>query len=444
MTETKHANLTLAGNDAQVYLQVAARIGHQLCRDAFWDGTRCTWLGWNMEFLGGQWVTAYTSCGPQLYAGTAGIALFLAELYAKTGDMQVKRTLEGAVNQILPLLAGIQGPQRIGFYSGVSGIAWAMARIADILQHEGLQQRALGEMRSLLQIAPDAQMLDVIGGSAGVIPALLQMATCHDQADLRELACRHGEHLLQLAIHRADGWSWDTMHVPGQPPLTGHSHGAAGVVTALLELYVDNGDERFLAGAEQGLRYEQSLFSAQHGNWPDLRNGMGQGAQSQACYNLAWCHGAPGIGLSRLRCLELLGAQAEQAAQLERDLQAALKTTADALAHPYQPGMGNFSLCHGACGNAELLLLAAQRRQEQAYWPLLHKIAREGCENFAFPELPWPCGVAGAGENPSLMLGLAGIGHFYLRLYDPQAVPSALIILPQSAGQGEQILSKVA
>jgi len=30
------------------------------------------------------------------------------------------------------------------------------------------------------------------------------------------------------------------------------------------------------------------------------------------------------------------------------------------------------------------------------------------------------------GETPNLMLGTAGIGYFYLRLYDSAAVPSVL------------------
>jgi lantibiotic modifying enzyme len=34
----------------------------------------------------------------------------------------------------------------------------------------------------------------------------------------------------------------------------------------------------------------------------------------------------------------------------------------------------------------------------------------------------------GGGETPNLMLGLAGIGYFYLRLYDPVKYPSVLII----------------
>jgi lantibiotic modifying enzyme len=44
-------------------------------------------------------------------------------------------------------------------------------------------------------------------------------------------------------------------------------------------------------------------------------------------------------------------------------------------------------------------------------------------------ECAWPSGVSG-GDNPGLLLGLAGTGYFYLRLSDPDAVPT--ILLPGS------------
>jgi lantibiotic modifying enzyme len=44
--------------------------------------------------------------------------------------------------------------------------------------------------------------------------------------------------------------------------------------------------------------------------------------------------------------------------------------------------------------------------------------------------LQWPCGAPGGAETPNLMLGLAGIGYFYLRLYDPIHTPSLLMVIP--------------
>ena len=60
-------------------------------------------------------------------------------------------------------------------------------------------------------------------------------------------------------------------------------------------------------------------------------------------------------------------------------------------------------------------------------------LGRQGIESFARHDLPWPCGVPGGGETPNLMLGLAGIGYFYLRLYDPGRFRSVLLLRPREA-----------
>lgn len=57
-----------------------------------------------------------------------------------------------------------------------------------------------------------------------------------------------------------------------------------------------------------------------------------------------------------------------------------------------------------------------------------------GIEGVIRPDLPWPCGLAQAGETPNLLLGLAGIGYFYLRLYDSAAVPSVLLVRAEDGG----------
>lgn len=409
-----------------VFLETADRIGRKLCRDALWDGKRCTWLGWSTEAIGQSWAPAYRSFSCELYSGTSGIALFLAELYRHTGDPEQRRALEGAVNQCLSLTGTLEGAARIGLYSGISGIAHALARIGFLLGHEQLTRRALDEMGALRNVQPDERLIDIIGGSAGAIPALLALGMAHDREDFTETAILHGDHLLAMAHKEDAGWSWDTMHIPGQRNLTGYSHGVAGIVTSLLELHVATGEARFREGALQGLRYERSLFSAAHNNWPDLRI-MNPGAPEQPpIYNMAWCHGAPGIGLSRLRCLALLGDDRE----MQGELSAAIQTTETALSMPWMHGMGNFSLCHGACGNAELLLMAARQLGRPELARVAEKVGWDGIQHYAQFDLPWPCGVQGAGETPGLMLGLAGIGHFYLRLHDPAAAPSVLLIAP--------------
>ena len=52
-----------------------------------------------------------------------------------------------------------------------------------------------------------------------------------------------------------------------------------------------------------------------------------------------------------------------------------------------------------------------------------------GIEHYLNSGISWPCGIKGT-ETPGLMLGISGIGNFYLRLFESQKITSPLIILP--------------
>ncbi len=90
----------------------------------------------------------------------------------------------------------------------------------------------------------------------------------------------------------------------------------------------------------------------------------------------------------------------------------------------------NFSLCHGNFGNAELLIQASDEFADDGYLKPVMELAEGAREKYLVGRNPWPCGVLNGGEAPNLMLGLAGIGYFYLRLYDRKKVPSVLIVGP--------------
>ena len=138
-------------------------------------------------------------------------------------------------------------------------------------------------------------------------------------------------------------------------------------------------------------------------------------------YSLGWCHGAPGIGLSRLRAYELL-----QREDIYEEAGAALRATYAPLAT--MPATAMFAPCHGAAGNAELFLAAFEVLGDEGYLAIAEAIGRQGLERYHEPRRPWPSGLTSGGQTPALMLGLAGIGYFYLRLYDRQSVPSLLLV----------------
>jgi lantibiotic biosynthesis protein len=200
--------------------------------------------------------------------------------------------------------------------------------------------------------------------------------------------------------------------------LCGYSHGAAGVGHALLELYAAKSDDRYRAAAESAFAYEQTWFD-HAGTWPDLR-GVARvtGYQAPAPPAGSWCHGAPGIALSRLRAQRILAEPREDAAT-------ATALTKDIACGLLQREPDDFSLCHGAAGIADVLLYAAPDDADARDLGLLG-IEIQAARGF-------PTGIP-ASPTPGLFLGLAGIGLLYLRLADP-TLATPLIVHLDSAGK---------
>ena len=71
----------------------------------------------------------------------------------------------------------------------------------------------------------------------------------------------------------------------------------------------------------------------------------------------------------------------------------------------------------GLAGNADILLVAAAAAADDEAAALARQVGEFGIEHYGGAG-SWPCGIAG-GVNQSLMLGISGIGYFYLRLNDP-------------------------
>jgi len=411
--------------NAAIFLDTAMAIGARLCRDALWDGPRCNWMGDSMEFESNSWTVVHRAFGPELYNGTSGIAFFLGQLYRATREKPFKTAAIGAALQAASRAGEISPAGRPAFYSGQTGIAYVLAELGELFDREDLLHNAFSLIEAQQPLQLDPNLLDVIAGSAGAIPALLRFYRKYTREVFLQLAVRHGEHLLKTANKRAEGSSWTTIAMPGQPDLLGFSHGTAGIACALLELHQSVQDRRYREAARNAFRYERHHFSAQHENWPDLRSSQAAqpGQKAEPSYAVAWCHGAPGIGLSRLRCFELTGDL-----ELRKDAEAAVRTTMKSLDPGLYGGQANFSLCHGLAGNAELLIYGAELLHRKEWSAAAQHLGLQGIQMYEKNRLPWPCGVLGGGETPNLLLGLAGIGYFYLRLHSAADFPSVLIV----------------
>ncbi|HWW61591.1 MAG TPA: lanthionine synthetase LanC family protein, partial [Thermoanaerobaculia bacterium] len=331
----------------------------------------------------------------------------------------LRTTARGAIRQALAQRDAINAEARHSLYSGWIGIALALLDVAETLDDPALAGEAWRMIEAQRGCTMPEMSLDIIGGAAGTITAFVALHRRTNHAWLIEEATRLARVLIDTANKDGDAWSWTTMPPMGsgpQPDLTGYSHGAAGIALALLELHDVTHDAALLDAANHALRYERRSFDAQQQNWPDFRSST---PERRVC-GLAWCHGAPGIGLSRLRAYQLTGD-----ATMRAEAETAIHTTYAPLNTPTM--QESFSLCHGLAGNAELFLVAAEVLRDARYRGAAELVARRGMEAYARPRNPWPCGVNGGGEAPGMMLGLAGIGWFYLRLHDSR-VPSVLLI----------------
>ena len=398
------------------WLDVAAKIGARIAADAVWYRDRCQWIGAEPVPGRGWGAIDYRTLPGGLYSGTAGVGLFLAELANHTGDPDARRTALGAIRQSLS-----KSSTEVGLYPGTTGIALVAARIGALLREDWLSDRAEDLARQVLRRAVVPREHDLMYGAAGRIVGAFALENLLD-VPAKGAADRYGQALLRSARRSAQGWSWPGQDSRWTQNLTGLSHGAAGVAYALSLLWQRTGKASYRTAAAEAIQYEQAHFSADLGNWLDLRPPPRDQKRDEARYSLYWCHGAPGIALQRLSSAALL----DEPAYLEQ-ARVAIKTTADRLATSLRRDVENYSLCHGLLGNAEILIEWASSRGEPEYQRQAEEAAIEGLRLYGASSR-WPCGTI-EGDTPGLMLGRAGIGYFYLRLADPK-VPSVLLIDP--------------
>lgn len=393
------------------HLRCADEIGRRLCRDALRGDGAINWLRAEPEWRENLPQLLVRPVGGDLYQGAAGIALFLTLLHQRTGDRMQARAAEQAL-----MLAerGAAGP---GFFTGAAGVGSVLISVGLLQGHDGLVERGLALVG---RAATENGGVDLLGGAAGMIPVLLTLARHHDRPDFQDRALVLGESLLAAGRQGPDGLSWSAGAETPDP--VGFAHGGSGMLSALASLHLATGEVRWAQALTEALRYERSRFDTQMGNWPDYRDADGKPSPHPA-FGTSWCHGAGGIGRSRLW---LLAAGARDPL-LEQELEAALRVLAGALSRPVGMEPPDYSYCHGLAGMADLLLDAGLWSGRADLTALAAAVGYRGIERHAAPRIPWPCAVRGAGEVPGLMTGLAGIGHFYLRLHDPMTSGSLLL-----------------
>jgi hypothetical protein len=403
-----------SGSQASNNLEAALTIGAALARSAIWAGTRCNWIG---REPGSDITRRWTALPTDLYGGSAGVGLFLGELHAATADPLARRTALGAAKQVLDSMES-RPVSRNGFYDGWTGALVAAARIGLLVGDEALHHKALKIGMQCVRRSTRSTEFDLISGRAGAIIGLLALYGLSNRSDFLSSAIQCGDRLMDSGKGKGRGLSWRSRIMRVQRDPTGLAHGAAGAGLALIELFHATGERRFLTASKRAFAYENRWLDSEEGNWIDFRleDGESRSRKKWRSFATEWCHGAPGIALSRIRAYEITADPLVLA-----DVRTAQRTLERTLESDLLRGGGDLCLCHGLAGRAEILW-----HVERATSPL-----GEPSEMVLQAASQVETGSFASADSPSLMLGSAGQGYFLIRLARP-STPSVLLPRPAS------------
>jgi type 2 lantibiotic biosynthesis protein LanM len=394
-------------------LEKAGALGDRIAALAFRGQGDASWLGLTPV---SERYWALSSLGLDLYSGLSGIMLFLAYLGHLTGkERHTALAREALVTVRRRMSQASFAPRHVGAV-GDLGVIHALVHLGRLWDQPTLWDEAEALLPPLKALVAEDKRFDLFSGAAGCIALMLELHRCRPSPQALELAVLSGERLLAAAQSAKWGLGWVTPL--GPQPLTGFSHGAAGIAWCLLALGAEVGEARFREAALRALEYERAEFAPERRNWRDLRATPAEGG-----FMTALCHGATGVGLARLLSLPFLDTP-----EVREEIRVAVDTT---LASGFG---GNHSLCHGDLGNLEVLTLAAQTLGDAGLGRQRDRLAaaiRDSLETVGVL-----CGVPAGVETPGLMTGLAGVGYALLRLAEPSRIPSLIAFEPprQPAG----------
>lgn len=324
------------------------------------SGSERLWLSPAMEGVGGV--------DPYLYSGHAGIALALCA--AGVAGHEGARNL--ALQAARAALRQQLDPGREGLHLGAAGVIGALALI---VRDTGDAQLEFGLMTLAREFSasfsPSDKWNDLFAGSAGTVIGLSPALHVDGIRAAFELAAsRVARRIDDLSIR---GW-------PQSSP--GLAHGLAGSVAAAAVINAHSQQTRVEPTAlARVIATEDSFYDPGERNWPrhDPSIPIARWTMTQR----SWCHGSPGIYLSR------------RAAELPLPDTFRRVTSPSGLRAPI--ARNNWSLCHGRSGLAGVEVLTSNR-------PDL-----ERCHAYLYQSMVISQPLKGWWTSPGLMIGRAGV-----------------------------------
>jgi hypothetical protein len=340
----------------------------------------------------------FRAAGADVYGGSAGALLVLANAVHTAGGHRFAPTLRAAAEN---MLARMGHGRANGFHEGSAGTAACLAEAAVVSGDADLLQIARNALliAQNLDAGDDAEW-DVVSGLAGHIIGLASAADLLERevpADLADLVRRlEGRARIDPATDHA---RWRMRLGRRRPALAGLAHGGSGAALA-----ISLGRPRLDAVPDlvrQTVQFEDECRKNSLG-WTDHRY------RRPADAAVAWCHGAVGIGLASAA----MSLQFNDPLLGQRTM-SAVRRTAAALGEP----PGEAGLCHGVAGR--VLALFVMGRALAA--PEFARVTADAARHLN-PE--------SAGADISLMNGRSGVVLCKLAVTGLAPPPLAFVLSP--------------
>lgn len=419
-------------------LAESIRIGDELLASVISHSNGYSWLSASPLQEGFVWKEQN-----DLYSGTSGIALFLLELYRITNNTPYFKVAEEALHRVEATMH--ESVDDLNFLTGRMSLPFILLRFYSVTSDREYLKKAVSVAKIICKDIPKNGSYEFLNGLSGTVLALLHIHSYSKDQQILNIINIAVEHIISGIKFGIEGVFWDPSgnSIRG---LCGLSHGASGVGFVFLELGYYFKNSAFYWVAEQAFKYEEFYFDKEKLDWPDFRLGAFTDKEKSAFEDAyrtgnlnfftnsksmnAWCHGAPGIGLSRLRAYELLNLNC-----YKQQAETALVKTQENYKKIKKFNVSP-NLCHGSGGNAEILIEAYRIFNDTVYLDRALEVAQKILQNHAQFGFYRSGSLSGEIEDTSLFLGNAGVGYFFLRILDPLGTPSilapAIIHLPNN------------
>ena len=382
------------------YIECAEEIGALLYTNAVWDSKKeyCTWVA---PLIDKNDTLKLGSINQDLYEG-GGIILFLALLGKETSNEKYIKLAEAGLKSI-DIDLEIQNNKKpfLSAFIGMGSLIYIYYYMYTITGNKESYSKCISYIKKIQQYKFDQfDNIDIVGGISGLIIVLLNIYNKEELEIAKNLSVSLGKNL------------YDIIQQKKYNSLTGLAHGYAGYAWAIIYLGNTINESKYIELGKELIQLENKHFNDQESNWVDLR----QSPNNKGL--IFWCHGSPGIALSRYKIMQILK---EDNSLLKKDLNTAVnKTITDGFASTL-----NHSLCHGKFGNMDILLQIGEYLENDELIEIVYKKANETIMDISVNGLK--TGLKNGFDMNTFMLGISGIGYMLVRLTNSK-YPSILAL----------------